>query len=123
MAIIFRVVGYALLAFSFLVAGTILLLWMDGKNLAKPLGEVWVLGDPTSYSQVQRGIQQFINPDLWDGYGVPFLELPAWLGLGIMTGAGMIMAGLFLIGGRQATIRNKRRRLRGKYKPAKRDEV
>ena len=108
MAVIFRVVGYALLAFSVMAAGAGLLLWLDGKNLAKPGGEVWVLSDPTSYSQVQRGIQQFVSPDLWDNYGVPFLELPAWLGLGIVCGAGLIMAGLFLLGGRRAKLRSKR---------------
>ncbi len=117
MAIVFRVVGYMLLAFSVLLAGATLLLWLNGQDLAKPGGEVWVLNDPNTYSQVQRGVQQFINPDLWDNYGVPFLALPAWLGLGIVCGAGLIMASLFLLAGHRATLRDKRRKFPSRLQP------
>ncbi len=113
MAIVFRVVGYLLLASSVLIAGSTLLLWLNGKDLARPGGEVWVVNHPNSYSQIQRGIQQFIAPDLWDKFGVPYLELPAWLGLGIACGAGLIMASLFLLGGHRAKLRSRRKKFPG----------
>ena len=80
---VFRVLGLANLVLVALIGLLAMAAWMEGKNLADSGGELWAKLDPASFSQVQRGVQEYVNADLWDSLAVPVLRMPAWQGMGL----------------------------------------
>ncbi len=80
---VFRVLGLACLTVVALTALLALAAWMEGKNLADSGGELWAKLDPATFSQVQRGVQEYVSADLWDSIAVPLLRMPAWQGMGL----------------------------------------
>ena len=104
---LYRISGRVLTVLAMLLVGIAFLVWLDGKSMSRSGGETWVLNDPGSYSQVQRGIQQYVSPDLWDGVFVPFLELPTWLGTGLIVLFLLVTGSLLMFLGRKKEPKEK----------------
>ena len=89
---VFRVFGWASLALVALIGLLALAAWMEGKNLTDSGGELWAKLDPATFSQVQRGVQEYVSADLWDSIAVPILTMPAWQGMGLFAILFLVLA-------------------------------
>ncbi len=94
---IFRVLWWANFTLVALMGLLAMAAWLEGKNLTDSGGELWAKLDPATFSQMQRGVQEYINPDLWDGIAVPLLRMPAWQGLGLLAIVFMVLAFGFMV--------------------------
>jgi len=101
MSIITRVLGWILVLSGITALALAGVMWFDGKDVGKPAGQSWAENHPFSLTQSQHVVQEYVSPNLWDDYFVPFLGQSTWLALTEVTVAFLVLGVVFLLLGRR----------------------
>ena len=104
---VLRFLGYVLTALGLFMVGLALWIWIDGRDLGVPAGQLWFELDSSGLNTFQAVVQRYLHPALWDDVIVPLLQKPAKWALTIEILL-LLLPGLLLI----LIGRRKRRRYR-----------
>ena len=104
---VLRFLGYVLTVLGLFMAGLTLWLWIDGRDLSVPAGQLWFEIDSAGLNTAQAIVQRYLHPAIWDDGIVPLLQKPAKWALTIEI-LMLLVPGLLLI----LIGRRKRRRYR-----------
>ena len=74
---VLRFLGYLLTVLGLFVAGLAFWLWIDGRDLSLPAGQLWFELDSSGLNTVQAVVQRYMHPAIWDDAIVPLLQKPA----------------------------------------------
>jgi hypothetical protein len=74
---VLRFLGYVLTALGLFMAGLALWLWIDGRDLGAPAGQLWFELDSSGLNTAQAVVQRYLHPAIWDDVIVPLLQKPA----------------------------------------------
>ena len=79
-----RVIGWSLIAFALIVAGSEILNSLE-EGAWRPLaaGLLWYKISPGGINFTQAIVQRYLHPTLWDPVIIAILQTPAWVVLGL----------------------------------------
>ena len=104
---VLRILGQIFLVLAAASLGLGAWLFVTGRDLLQPAGQIWFSIHNASLNLMQAVIQRYIHPALWDSVVVPWLLLPGWRALAIIVIGLAVVGALLLI-----AVRRRRRSFR-----------